>query len=141
VLVENEAMLEVFDQVGAQRREIEPGVLQVDVALPDDPALLPAPGLSELFRELARGLLPRHLAVPVERPLAARSSATGCAASWRGRRAPSSCRRPEADQPLLPVRYSSWISWSYSFITVARLTFIVGVSSPPSIVNSRGRMV
>jgi RimJ/RimL family protein N-acetyltransferase len=58
VLAENEAMLEVFDQVGAQRREIEPGVLQVDVALPDDPALLPAPGLSELFRELARGLIP-----------------------------------------------------------------------------------
>jgi GNAT superfamily N-acetyltransferase len=57
VLAENEAMLEVFDQVGAQRREIEPGVLQVDVALPDDPALLPAPGLSELFRELARGLV------------------------------------------------------------------------------------
>jgi GNAT superfamily N-acetyltransferase len=58
VLADNEAMLEFFDQVGAQRREIEPGVLQVDVSLPDDPALLPAPGLSELFRELARGLLP-----------------------------------------------------------------------------------
>jgi GNAT superfamily N-acetyltransferase len=58
VLVENEAMLEVFDQVGAQRHEIEPGVLQVDVALPDDPARLPAPGLTALFRELARGLLP-----------------------------------------------------------------------------------
>jgi GNAT superfamily N-acetyltransferase len=58
VLADNEAMLEVFDLLGAQRREIEPGLLQVDVALPDDPALLPAPGFTELFRELARGLLP-----------------------------------------------------------------------------------
>jgi RimJ/RimL family protein N-acetyltransferase len=58
VLAENEEMLEVFDQVGAERREIEPGILQVDVALPDDPGLLPAPGLQALFRELARGLLP-----------------------------------------------------------------------------------
>jgi RimJ/RimL family protein N-acetyltransferase len=58
VLADNEAMLEVFDLVGAQRREVEPGLLQVDVALPDDPSLLPAPGISELFRELARGLLP-----------------------------------------------------------------------------------
>jgi RimJ/RimL family protein N-acetyltransferase len=58
VLAENEEMLEVFDLVGAQRREIEPGLLQVDVALPEDPALLPVPGISELFREVARGLLP-----------------------------------------------------------------------------------
>jgi GNAT superfamily N-acetyltransferase len=58
VLVENEAMLDVLDQLGANRRELEPGVLQVDVALPDDPSLLPAPGLSALLRELARGLLP-----------------------------------------------------------------------------------
>jgi RimJ/RimL family protein N-acetyltransferase len=58
VLAENEAMLEVFDQVGARRQEVEPGLLQVDVALPDDPAMLPVPGISELFREVARGLLP-----------------------------------------------------------------------------------
>jgi GNAT superfamily N-acetyltransferase len=58
VLAENETMLEVFDQVGAVRRELPFGVLQVDVALPDDPALLPVPGIRELFRELARGLLP-----------------------------------------------------------------------------------
>jgi GNAT superfamily N-acetyltransferase len=58
VLDENEAMLEVFDQVGAQRQELEPGVLQVDVALPDDPALVPAPGFRALFREMARGLVP-----------------------------------------------------------------------------------
>jgi GNAT superfamily N-acetyltransferase len=58
VLAENETMLEVFDLLGAQQREIEPGVLQVDVALPDDPDLLPAPGLTAVFRELARGLIP-----------------------------------------------------------------------------------
>jgi RimJ/RimL family protein N-acetyltransferase len=58
VLADNEQMLAIFDQVGAQRTEIEPGILQVDVSLPDDPALLPVPGISEIFRELARGLLP-----------------------------------------------------------------------------------
>jgi GNAT superfamily N-acetyltransferase len=58
VLAENEEMLEVFDLLGAQRKELEPGVLQVDVALPDDPSLLPAPGISAIFREVARGLLP-----------------------------------------------------------------------------------
>jgi GNAT superfamily N-acetyltransferase len=58
VLAENEEILQIFDQVGAQRTEIEPGLLQVDVSLPDDPALLPVPGISEIFRELARGLLP-----------------------------------------------------------------------------------
>jgi RimJ/RimL family protein N-acetyltransferase len=61
VLAENEAMLEVFDLIGAARQEIEPGLLQVDVALPDDPDLLPVPGLSELVRELARGLIPQIL--------------------------------------------------------------------------------
>jgi ribosomal protein S18 acetylase RimI-like enzyme len=58
VLAENEEILEVFDLLGAQRKELEPGVLQVDVSLPDDPTLLPAPGISALFREVARGLLP-----------------------------------------------------------------------------------
>jgi GNAT superfamily N-acetyltransferase len=58
VLAEQEDVLEVFDQLGAQRREVEPGVVQIDLALPDDPALLPVPGMRELFRELARGLLP-----------------------------------------------------------------------------------
>jgi GNAT superfamily N-acetyltransferase len=58
VLDENATILEVLDQVGAQKREVEPGVLQVDVELPEDPELLPAPGMRALFRELARGLLP-----------------------------------------------------------------------------------
>jgi GNAT superfamily N-acetyltransferase len=58
VLAEQEEVLEVFDQLGAQRREIEPGVVQIDLALPDDPTLLPVPGMRELLRELARGLLP-----------------------------------------------------------------------------------
>jgi RimJ/RimL family protein N-acetyltransferase len=61
VLAENEEMLQVLDLVGASRREIEPGLLQVDVALPDDPALLPSPGMADLFREIARGLLPPML--------------------------------------------------------------------------------
>jgi GNAT superfamily N-acetyltransferase len=57
VLTDNESMIEIIDQIGAQRSEIAPGVLQVDVALPDDPARLPAPGVTALFREAARGLL------------------------------------------------------------------------------------
>jgi GNAT superfamily N-acetyltransferase len=57
VLADNESMIEIIDQLGAQRREIAPGVLQIDVALPDDPARLPAPGVAALFREAARGLL------------------------------------------------------------------------------------
>lgn len=58
VLAEQEDVLEVFDQLGTQRKEVEPGVVQLDLALPDDPALLPVPGMRELFREVARGLLP-----------------------------------------------------------------------------------
>lgn len=65
VLADNEAMLEVLDLLGASRREIEPGLLQVEVELPEDPALLPGPGLSQLFREIARSLLP---AVRCRRP-------------------------------------------------------------------------
>lgn len=58
VLAEQEDVLEVFGQLGAQRKEVEPGVVQLDLALPDDPELVPVPGMRELFREVARGLLP-----------------------------------------------------------------------------------
>jgi RimJ/RimL family protein N-acetyltransferase len=68
VLADNEPMLEVLDLVGASRREIEPGLLQVEVELPDDPELLPGPGLSQLFREAARGLLPPVLWQPFWSP-------------------------------------------------------------------------
>jgi RimJ/RimL family protein N-acetyltransferase len=58
VLTENAAVLEAFDHLGTERQEVEPGVVRIDVTLPDDPALLPAPGAMALLRELARELAP-----------------------------------------------------------------------------------
>jgi GNAT superfamily N-acetyltransferase len=58
VLAENDAMLEIFDEIGATRRYEGHGVYQVDMALPDDPADLPDTPASRLLNASARGRIP-----------------------------------------------------------------------------------
>jgi GNAT superfamily N-acetyltransferase len=55
VLEENTAMLEVLDAVGAERILVEPGVWQVDVPVPEDPAHMAGSPLQRLLAEISRG--------------------------------------------------------------------------------------
>lgn len=64
VLVENEAMLRLLDELGAQRHDEGDGVYRVDMPLPADPHDLPDTPAKGVLRATARRRLPpfRHLA-------------------------------------------------------------------------------
>lgn len=64
VLVENEAMLRLLDELGAQRHDEGDGVYRVDMPLPADPRDLPETPAKGVLRATARRRLPpfRHLA-------------------------------------------------------------------------------
>lgn len=67
VLGENRAMLELFDRLGATRTEQEPGVWQVDLALPGDTGDVPSSAATDVFRAVTGKQLPpmRTTAPPV----------------------------------------------------------------------------
>lgn len=58
VLAENRPMLQIFEQLGAVRSRAEPGVFQVDLPFPNDPAGLPDTPAGRLFKFIARNELP-----------------------------------------------------------------------------------
>jgi GNAT superfamily N-acetyltransferase len=69
VLAENQAMLDILDELGATRVDEGEGVYRVDVPVPDEPARLHEHATHRLLREVARGVVrPFRLAFPVRAP-------------------------------------------------------------------------
>lgn len=57
VLTENQGVLELLDQLGAQRGPSAGGVVEVDLILPDDPSDLPQTPIGRVFRAVAKSEL------------------------------------------------------------------------------------
>jgi GNAT superfamily N-acetyltransferase len=58
VLAENTPVVALFDQLGAERKEDEPGVYRIDLTLPADMEDLPDTPAGRVFKAAARGQLP-----------------------------------------------------------------------------------
>jgi ribosomal protein S18 acetylase RimI-like enzyme len=89
VLADNDAMLELFDQLGAERELITDGVYEVDFRLPEDLADLPDTPAGRAVRELAKQDAPGSLLAAIAPPVWVQR--------WRRRR-----DVPDEPMPMVP---------------------------------------
>lgn len=107
VLADNDTMLELFDQLGAERQLLTRNVYEVDLALPDDPADLPDTPAGRAIRALAGEPGPASMLAAIAPPV------------WiqrlRRRRAVTTSEPPTPFTPDWPERgpFGDWLDEAF----------------------------